>query len=135
MPLQQFEGGCLCGSTRYAVQGEPVTVALCHCSMCRRAGGAPLVAWAMFSLDQLEFVRGKPATYSSSPGVERGFCARCGTPLTFVADFLPGLVDITVGSMDDPSALPPRMHIWDSKRVPWLVVKDDLPRHPELPPF
>jgi hypothetical protein len=65
--------------------------------------------------------------------VERGFCAQCGTPLTFVADS--GLVDITVGSMDDPSALPPRMHIWDSKRIPWLVVEDELPRHAELPPF
>jgi hypothetical protein len=53
--------------------------------------------------------------------------------LTFTADFLPGLVDITVGSMDDPGALPPRMHIWHSSRVPWLVVDDELPRHAELP--
>jgi hypothetical protein len=87
----------------------------------------------MFQLDRLEFVRGQPKAYASSNGVERGFCGRCGTTLTFTADFLPGLVDITVGSMDDPSALPPQMHIWDSSRVPWLAVDDDLPRHAELP--
>ena len=47
MPAARFEGGCLCGATRYVVQGDPVVVALCHCSMCRRAAGAPVVAWAI----------------------------------------------------------------------------------------
>ena len=134
MPEQRFEGGCLCGATRYVVTGEPYVVALCHCSMCRRAGGAPLVAWALFQLDNLTFTKGKPAAYASSKGVERGFCGKCGTPLTYTGELIPGLVDITVGSMDDPSALPPQMHIWDSKRLPWLVANEDLPRHAEFPP-
>jgi hypothetical protein len=66
--------------------------------------------------------------------VSRGFCGRCGTTLTFTADFLPGLVDVTVASLDDPGSLPPRMHIWERARLPWLVLADDRPRHPELPP-
>ena len=36
-------------------------------------------------------------------------------------------------TLDDPAALPPRMHIWNSSRIPWLVVNDDLPRHAEIP--
>jgi hypothetical protein len=134
MQAARLEGGCLCGSIRYRVQGDPVTVALCHCTMCRRSAGAPVVAWAMFALDTLEFVRDEPARYASSPGVRRGFCGRCGTTLTFSADFLPGLVDITVASLDDPAGLPPRMHIWESRRLPWLTLGDGLPRHPEFPP-
>lgn len=134
MPAPRLEGGCLCGSTRYLVRGEPSVVALCHCSMCRRAAGAPVVAWAMFALADLQFLRGEPARYTSSPGVERGFCGRCGTTLSFTADFLPGLVDVTVASLDDPARLPPQMHIWESARLPWLVLADDRPRHLELPP-
>lgn len=129
-----LEGGCLCGALRYEVRGEPITVALCHCTKCRRSAGAPVVAWAMFERGAFAFVQGKPAVHRSSPGAERGFCEKCGTQLTFTAEFLPGLVDLTVASLDDAAALPPRMHIWDSSRLPWLECSDALPRHPELPP-
>jgi hypothetical protein len=131
MPL---EGGCLCGAVRYAVSAEPVAVALCHCSMCRRSAGAPVVAWAMFPIAGFSYVSGKPAVHASSPGVGRAFCGACGTQLAFTAEFLPGLVDVTVASFDDPSALPPQMHIWESRRLPWLATTDRLPRHAELPP-
>jgi hypothetical protein len=131
---EQRQGGCLCGAVRYEVAGEPVVVALCHCSMCRRSTAAPAVAWAMFEQGALRFVAGNPTAYASSPGVERAFCGRCGTPLTFRADFLPGLVDVTVGSMDAPATLPPQMHIWAAKQLPWLVLADTLPRHDGLPP-
>lgn len=92
------------------------------------------VAWALFPQSALEFVEGTPAVYVSSRGVERGFCDGCGTPLTYTAEFLPDLVDLTVASFDDPEALAPQMHIWDSRRLPWLPVADGLPRHAELPP-
>ena len=128
-----LHGGCLCGATRYRADVAPVAVALCHCSMCRRSAGAPAMAWAMFPLDGF-VVSGPLSTYASSPGVERGFCGRCGTQLTFSAEFLPGLVDVTVGSMDAPEELPPAMHIWESRRLAWLETKDDWPRHAELPP-
>jgi len=132
--MPEYHGGCLCGATRWIARDEPVTVALCHCSMCRRAAGAPAVAWAMWPLDRFEWTRGKPAIYASSEGVERGFCGSCGTPLSFGADFLPGLIDVTVGSLDAPESLPPRMHIWESSRLAWLALADELPRHRELPP-
>jgi hypothetical protein len=88
----------------------------------------------MFPQSQLEIVQGTLSTFVSSPGVERGFCRECGTQLTFSADFLPGLVDVTVGSMDDPDGLSPRMHIWESRRISWLETTDSWPRHAELPP-
>jgi hypothetical protein len=30
------EGGCQCGNIRYRVMGEPVWLAVCHCSECKR---------------------------------------------------------------------------------------------------
>jgi hypothetical protein len=128
------EGGCLCGAVRYALRGEPIAVVYCHCSMCRRACGAPVVAWAMFALDAYEVTAGSPAVHASSPGAQRTFCGRCGTQVGFEAEYMPGLVDVTVASLDDPAALPPTQHIWDASRVPWLALADTLPRHAEFPP-
>jgi hypothetical protein len=130
---EALEGGCLCRAVRYRARGEPVTVVYCHCTSCRRASAAPVVAWATFPLDRFEITAGSPAVYASSPGVERAFCSGCGTPLTYRAEYLPGLVDVTVASFDDPAALPPQRHIWDGERVRWLELADALPRHPDAP--
>jgi hypothetical protein len=88
----------------------------------------------MFPESAFALERGAPASYASSPGVTRGFCARCGTTLSFRATFLPELVDLTIASFDAPERLAPQMHIWETRRIPWLALGDALPRHAELPP-
>ena len=128
MNAPALTGGCQCGAVRYAIDGAPVFTALCHCTMCRRANAAPAVAWAMFQEKQVRFVTGAPSLYASSPEAKRGFCGKCGTQISFTASFIPGLIDITIGSLDKPEAVPPALHYWDSKRLPWLHVADGLPR-------
>ncbi len=132
---QKISGGCQCGRIRYELTGKPVMAAICHCSMCRRANAAPAVAWAMYQEGQVAFVQGEPKRYVSSAEAQRGFCPECGTQLSFTASYLPGLVDITIGSLDYPEALEPELHIWESRRLPWVKIADDLPRHHEVPPF
>lgn len=130
-----LEGGCQCGAVRYQVRGDPVVAAVCHCSMCRRANAAPSVAWAMYPEGQVHFSKGLLKTYASSAEGRRGFCAHCGTQISFTAPFLPGLIDITIGSLDDPEAMPPVLHSWHARHVSWAEYADTLPRHAELPPF
>lgn len=128
-----IEGGCQCRAIRYRISGDPLITALCHCSMCRRASAAPVVAWAMFRESQVDFLQSAPTVYESSPGVRRGFCPRCGTQISFTADFIPGLIDMTIGSLDHPEEMPPTQHAWDSRRLPWMKFADGLPHHPEFP--
>jgi hypothetical protein len=128
------EGGCQCGAIRYRAEGEPLLAALCHCSSCRRASAAPATAWAMFPEAQVKFLKDRPTLYASSAEGRRGFCPRCGTQVSFTASFLPGLIDLTIGSFDAPESLPPVLHYWDSKRLPWLKITDGLPRFEEFPP-
>jgi len=89
----------------------------------------------MFQQPQVTFTRGEPALYASSSDAKRGFCAACGTQLSFTASYIPGLIDVTVGSLDRPEAGAPALHYWDSKRLPWVRFADDLPRHAEFPPL
>ena len=126
-----LEGGCLCGAVRYRVSGEARQVEYCHCSMCRKSGGAPVSAWAALEAAHLEWPRGAPAIYRSSPTVERGFCARCGGQLTFRHTHREGGIALTVGSLDDPTALVPECHIFHGDALPWLRIADDLPQYTE----
>ena len=70
--------------------------------------------------DAFAWTGAAPATYVSSPGVIRTHCPACGTSLTFqsAADS----IDVTLGSLDDPAAIPPTAEIWLSHRLPWAPV-------------
>jgi len=123
-------GGCLCGAVRYAAAGDPIHVSHCHCSLCRRAAGAPLVTWATYPAGDFRWTSGSPARFHSTPDVARSFCGGCGTALTFAPRESPAWVDVTVASMDQADRMWPRDHIWTESRLPWLVLDDDLPRLP-----
>ncbi|MCL1633233.1 GFA family protein [Luteimonas sp. SX5] len=135
MTDEVLQGGCQCGAVRYSITGEPMLAAICHCTMCRRAHAAPAVAWAMFDESQVAFDKGQPHPYASSPDARRGFCRDCGTQISFTASFLPGLIDISLGSLDDPEAIRPTLHYWDNEHLSWVDFADGLPRHPEFPPM
>jgi GNAT superfamily N-acetyltransferase len=127
---EHVTGGCLCGAVRYAASGQPREVSHCHCSMCRRAAGAPLVTWATFPVDAFRWTAGPAASWRSSPPATRSFCGTCGTALTFVTIDEPTWIDVTVASMDQAAEMWPHDHIWTGDRLPWLVLDDDLPRLP-----
>jgi len=123
------EGGCLCGAVRYRVAGTPDAAVLCHCAMCRRASGAPVVAWITVPDDRFAYTAGEAAVYASSDHGRRELCAPCGSPLAFRSSKRPGEVDVTVGTLDRPQSFPPNRHIFTASRLPWLRLADDLPAH------
>ena len=76
-------GRCLCGSIRYETAAPVSPPAFCHCESCRRATGAHVVAWMTVDRQALRWLGHEPRWHASSPGVVRGFCTGCGTPLTY----------------------------------------------------
>jgi len=134
MSHPKLEGGCQCGSVRYLITGAPVMTALCHCSMCRRAHAAPAVAWALYAESQIEFTGSERRFYASSPGCRRGFCPDCGSQISFSAEYIPGLIDLAIGSLDDPNSIEPGLHYWENERLSWLHLADEWPRFAEFPP-
>jgi len=124
-----FEGGCLCGAVRYRAEAEPSLPTLCHCTSCRRAAGAPAVAWVTFPKDRFAFTLSAPTRFRSSPSVLRSFCARCGTSLGYEREELPHEIDITTASLDQPERFAPLDHTWTSERLRWWRPE---PRWPEF---
>jgi hypothetical protein len=129
-----LEGGCLCGAVRYRIGAAPDHAGYCHCRMCQRAAGAPVVPWLTVARDAFAWTGGEPAVYRSSPGAERLFCGACGTQLVFRDVAEPQDLDVTLASLDDPGVVRPSHHIWTSSRIGWFEIADDLPRYPERGP-
>lgn len=106
----------------------PFHATLCHCADCRRISGAPVVGWFSARARDYRILAGAPRTFASSPGVQRSFCPHCGTPLTYKRADLADELDITLGSLDRPQAVPPQDHTQVAERLDWLVLGDALPR-------
>lgn len=72
-------GTCLCGAVRVTAPLS-TSVGACHCGMCRKWGGGPLMA---VECGTEVTVEGEIAVYDSSAWAERAFCPRCGTHLFY----------------------------------------------------
>ena len=68
-----------------------------------------------------EFVvsSGAISTFASSDIAERGFCAQCGTPLTYQR-LGSDRISVTLGSLDDPNAVAPTTQLGAESSVRWL---------------
>ncbi len=131
---QCWRGGCLCGAVRYEVNATPRKTSFCHCEDCRRASGAPVVAWTFFPCASISFVKGTPGKFWHADR-ERTFCRDCGTPLTFFDPAIPSEFEVTTCSLDDDRAVtPPADHNWARDALPWLRVNEELPLYEENAP-
>jgi hypothetical protein len=106
--------------------GAPSSSAICHCESCRRASGAPSVAWVTVDRANFEILKGTPIVHRSSPGVIRQFCGRCGSALTYETAKHPEGIDITTITLDDPDRFPPTVEVWLEDRVRWQPSAPDL---------
>ncbi|MDA1074875.1 MAG: GFA family protein [Proteobacteria bacterium] len=114
-----LSGGCFCGALRYEIdQGEYLSVN-CHCSMCRRTSAAAYVTWLVVPKEHFRLNSSEPASFASSDHGRRQFCPACGTPVTCVNTNHPEIVDVTVCSLDDPTAFPPSRSVYTDTRLAW----------------
>ena len=129
--VDDLTGGCLCGAVRYRVSGAPLEAGYCHCRMCQRVSGGPAQAWATFPIERVAYESRAPQVYRSSSWGERRFCVTCGSPLEYRESERPRTVSLNLGTLDDPAAIAPQVHIYCSSQVPWFQVADGLPRYRE----
>ncbi len=120
-------GGCQCGAVRFRVE-RIGRGGLCHCRMCQKQFGsfyAPLVAGF-----GVEWTRGEPKRFRSSNKASRGFCADCGTPLTYEGD--DEAIGLAIGAFDDPTLAAPTIQVNPEDKLSFVDAIPTLPmRTPE----
>ena len=116
-----LSGGCQCGAVRYRFRALG-RASICHCRMCQKAMGnyfAPLV-----EVEGFAWTRGERALFASSNLSNRGFCRACGTPLTLETD---EIVEVAIGSLDDPAIAPIEYHANTADRHDVVMHLCDVP--------
>ena len=126
-----MEGGCSCGAVRYRLNGAPMFVHCCHCLDCQRQTGSAFVINALIETDRIEILSGAPVpiampTDSGHPhDVHR--CPACLIAVWSDYGRRPALRFLRVGTLDEPSALKPDVHIFTRSKLPWVGLPENVP--------
>ena len=118
-------GGCQCGAIRFHAKGDEFWSSICHCRMCQKASGNYFGAFATFSDDKVEWVRGELSHFKSSNIASRGFCKDCGTPLTY--EWHEDGTSLAIGAFDNPNAVAPNKQLEVEAKIESFDKLHELP--------
>jgi hypothetical protein len=132
-----IDGGCDCGGVRYRLTDRPLFVHCCHCRWCQRESGAAFALNALIEADRLLLLCGTPELVdtpsASGLGQRIARCPRCRIALwSHYAGSGPLTAFVRVGTLDDPDALPPDIHIFTASKQPWVLIP---PQHAAVPEY
>lgn len=124
------QGGCGCGKVRYALRDAPIVVHCCHCRWCQRESGSAFALNAVIEADRVELLSGAPERIDTPSESGRGQpilrCPECKVALwSHYAGAGEAASFIRVGTLDDPDACPPDVHIFTRSKQPWVVLPED----------
>jgi len=126
-----LEGSCACGAVRYRLGSEPMFVHCCHCRDCQRQTGSAFVLNAIIETDRIALLSGDPRPVSVPTDSGRPHdiyrCPGCQTAMWSDYGRRLGLRFVRIGTLDDPAALAPDVHIFTRSKLPWVVLPDGVP--------
>jgi hypothetical protein len=102
----------------------------CHCTDCQRQTGSAFVLNALIESDRVEMLQGEAREYpqptdSGRPHVIHR-CPQCGTALWSNYGGRREILFVRIGTLDEPSALPPDVHIYTRSKLPWVTLGSDV---------
>jgi hypothetical protein len=132
-----IEGGCDCRRVRYRMESAPLFVHCCHCRWCQRETGSAFALNAMIESDRLTLLGEAPELVDtpseSGAGQPIARCPQCRIALwSHYSGSGPLVSFVRVGTLDDPDALPPDVHIFTASKQPWVVIPPGMPAVPEF---
>ena len=133
---ETFEGGCGCRQVRYRMASRPMFVHCCHCRWCQRETGSAFVLNALIEADRVERLGVEPEVVLTPSNSGKGQkIARCPSCRIAVWSHYAGGGDrfrfVRVGTLDDPDAFAPDIHIFTQSKQPWVVLPPGVPAYTE----
>ena len=132
-----MKGGCTCRAVRYRMTSKPLFVHCCHCTWCQRETGASFALNAMIESDRVVLLQGAPegvdTPSNSGKGQKIWRCPQCEVALWSNYSGSGDKVRfMRVGTLDNPAAMPPDIHIFTSTKLPWVVLPPGAKAVPEF---
>ena len=129
MTKKELEGGCTCGAVRYRLKSAPMFVHCCHCTKCQTETGSAFVLNALIESDRVETLAGAAEPFmvptESGRGQQIWRCPECRIALwSNYGGANDKLRFVRIGTLDDPGALPPDIHIYTRSKLPWVQIPD-----------
>jgi hypothetical protein len=125
-----LDGGCACGRVRYRLATAPLFVHCCHCLRCQRETGSAFVLNALIETDRIALTGSAPtpvAVPTDSGNPQRIYrCESCQVAV-WSEYSSPKLRFVRVGTLDEPHALRPDVHIYTRSKVPWVTLPEGVP--------
>lgn len=126
------EGGCVCGSVRYEVDGSLGDVRYCHCNHCRRTTGTAFTANARIPARAFRLVAGADSlSEHRTPRGVRAYCSVCFSPIFGRVAAEPDWIRIRIGGLAGELDVRITAHVWVSSKSSWFEITDALPQYPE----
>jgi len=129
------EGGCSCGAVRYRLTAAPLIVHCCHCRNCQKHTGSAFVVNVLLEATRVELRRGElTATEMPLNGGSPNRIFRCSRCLVAVWSEYgrPQFRFVRAGTLDDPGAVSPDVHIYTRSKQPWVTLPEEVPQFAEF---
>jgi hypothetical protein len=131
MMAADLEGGCACGAVRFRLGSPPMFVHCCHCLDCQRQTGSAFVLNALIEADRVTLLSGNPEPVavptSSGKPHEIYRCPSCRVALWSSYGGVQKLRFVRIGTLDNPAALQPDVHIYVRSKLPWVALPENVP--------
>ncbi|RVU39776.1 GFA family protein [Hwanghaeella grinnelliae] len=132
MPIAEsnstLKGQCACGALRYELTQPPMFTHCCHCTQCQKLTGSAFALNTIIENDCIEILSG---TVAVTPGPSESGrphdiyrCPSCQTAVWSDYGGRPNYRFVRVGTLDDPSAIEPDVHIFTRSKLDWVVIPD-----------
>ena len=132
-----MQGNCTCGQIRYRLTSRPLFTHCCHCTWCQREADTAFALNAMIEADRVELLSGEPEhttiPTASGKGQKIARCPACKIALwSNYAGAGEKIRFVRVGTLEDPTACPPDIHIFTTTKHPWVAIPDGAKSVPEF---
>jgi hypothetical protein len=124
------EGGCACGAVRYRLASDPLFTHCCHCLNCQRQTGSAFVINLLIEADRVELLAGEPQPVDvprDDGSTQRIFrCPSCQVAV-FSEYGRPDVKFVRGGTLDQPPAITPDVHIFARSKLSWVTLPVGVP--------
>lgn len=132
-----LHGGCLCGSTRFAIATPPMLVNACHCLDCQKLSASAYSLTLLVFSAGFSITAGNTAVFQKSGASGRRtnqhFCPHCHSWLYAAPEAMDEIVAVRAPMLDDASWIRPTLQLWTERRLPFSAFETPFSYPRDMP--